>query len=305
MLTRDQETIFDESYVLEAAAGAVNLEIPIAALSRALRSAIGDKSAQLRLTRKGNVPLLALTVVSSSLVPGNIPVGSEVDEFAGIEHDQSHSVAPRERETVITQEIPVKVLHQSAVEGLHEPRCRDPDVHIILPNLAQLKAISDRFTKLAASSGKSSGGVSLASGTTGPKLQLSANMHGSLKIGIATDSLRISSVWTGLTNPPLDPRQMQGTDMDQLPSERMRQLGNSADGDDEAGWAKVRIDGKDWGKVLSVGRLSPKVVACRSIYAIVVSPADYLSIRFYTRDGFDTLCLFTRRSFRRGVVFNG
>ncbi|GAM39859.1 hexokinase [Talaromyces pinophilus] len=237
------EAIFDESYVLEAAAGAVNLEVPIAALSRALRSAIGDKSAQLRLTRKGNVPLLALTIVSSSLVPGNIPVGSEVDEFGGIDHDQSQSVArasaPRERETVITQEIPVKVLHQSAVEGLHEPRCRDPDVHIILPNLAQLKAISDRFTKLAASSSKSSGGASLASGITGPKLQLSANMHGSLKIGIATDSLRISSVWTGLTNPPLDPRQMQGTDMDQLPSERMRQLGNSDD-DDEAGWAKIK-----------------------------------------------------------------
>ncbi|KUL91809.1 hypothetical protein ZTR_01330 [Talaromyces verruculosus] len=238
------EAIFDESYVLEAAAGAVNLEVPIAALSRALRSAIGDKSAQLRLTRKGNVPLLALTVVSSLLVPGNIPVGSEVDEFGGIDHDQSQSVArasaPRERETVVTQEIPVKVLHQSAVEGLHEPRCRDPDVHIILPNLAQLKAISDRFTKLAASSSKSSGGASLASGITAPKLQLSANMHGSLKIGIATDSLRISSVWTGLTNPPLDPRQMQGTDMDQLPSERMRQLGNSDD-DDEAGWAKVHI----------------------------------------------------------------
>jgi HUS1 checkpoint protein len=260
--------------VLEAAAGAVNLEVPIAALSRALRSAIGDKSARLRLTRKGNVPLLALTVVSSSLVPGNIPVGSEVDEFGGADHDQSQAVArasaPRERETVITQEIPVKVLHQSAVEGLHEPRCRDPDVHIILPNLAQLKAISDRFTKLAASSSKSSGGATLASGTTGPKLQLSANMHGSLKIGIATDSLRISSVWTGLTNPPLDPRQIQGTDMDQLPSERMRRLGNSADDDDdEAGWAKVRIDGKDWGRVLSVGRLSPKVVACRSIFVCV------------------------------------
>ncbi|QGA12589.1 hypothetical protein EYB26_000233 [Talaromyces marneffei] len=260
------EAIFDESYVLEAAAGAVNLEVPIAALSRALRSAIGDKSAQLRLTRKGNVPLLALTVVSSSLVPGNIPVGPEVDEFGAVEHDQSQSAtrasAPRERETVITQEIPVKVLHQSAVESLHEPRCRDPDVHIILPNLAQLKAISDRFTKLATSSSKSNGGASLASGTTGPKLELSANMHGSLKIGIATDSLRISSVWTGLTNPPLDPRQMQGTELDQLPSERMRQLGNSADDDGEVGWAKVRIDGKDWGRVLSVGRLSPKVVAC-------------------------------------------
>lgn len=219
------------------------------------------------MTRKENIPLLALTVVSSSLFPGNIPLGSEADGFEVSDHNNNHSDrqtnAPRERETVITQEIPVKVLHQSTVDGLHEPRCRDPDVHIILPNLAQLKAISDRFTKLAASNAKSGTGASLASAATGPKLQLSANMHGSLRIGITTDSLRISSVWTGLTNPPLDPRQMQGTDIEELPSERMRRLGNSAENDDEAGWAKVRIDGKDWGRVLSVGRLSPKVVACK------------------------------------------
>jgi HUS1 checkpoint protein len=239
----------------------VNLEVPIGALSRALRSANGATSAQLRLTKKGNIPLLALTIITSSLIPGNVPLGVGADQEYGEELNQS---AARERETVITQEIPVKVLHQSTVDGLHEPHCRDPDVHIILPSLAQLKAISDRFTKLATSSTKSSGNNSMTSAAFGPKLELSANMHGSLKIGIATDSLRISSVWTGLVNPPLDPNQMPDTDMDQLPSERMRQLGAEANGDDEAGWAKVRIDGKDWGRVLSVGRLSPKVVACKS-----------------------------------------
>ena len=83
-------------------------------------------------------------------------------------------------------------------------------------------------------------------------------MHGSLKLAIVTDSLRISSVWTDLVNPPLDPAQLSQTQIEQLPSERMRALGD----DEEAGWAKVRIDGKDWGRVLSVGRLSPKVVAC-------------------------------------------
>jgi HUS1 checkpoint protein len=128
--------------------------------------------------------------------------------------------------------------------------------------LAQLKAISDRFTKLAVSSSKANGQGPLSSSAFGPKLEMSANMHGSLKLGIATDSLRISSVWTGLVNPPLDPNQMGDTDMDELPSERMRRLGAEANGDEEAGWAKVRIDGKDWGRVLSVGRLSPKVVAC-------------------------------------------
>lgn len=93
---------------------------------------------------------------------------------------------------------------------------------------------------------------------TSPKLELSANMHGSLKLGIATDALKISSVWSDLVNPPLDPGQFSAEEIAQLPSERMRGL----EEDDENAWATVWIDGKDWGRVLSVGRLSPKVVAC-------------------------------------------
>lgn len=68
-------------------------------------------------------------------------------------------------------------------------------------------------------------------------------------------------MWKGLVNPPLDPAQLSQDEIDHLPSERMRALGGEDGG--EEGWAKVRIDGRDWGRVLSVGRLSPKVVACK------------------------------------------
>lgn len=182
----------------------------------------------------------------------------------------------RERETRITQEIPIKILHESAVDGLHEPHCPDPDVHIILPGLSQLKNISDRFTKLAStdSKGRQAGPINTDSNSnsnsnsnaaapalsanSAPKLELSANMHGKLRLAIATDDLRIASVWSALINPPLDPAHITQDQYSQLPSERMREVGE----DDESGWAKVRIDGKDWSRVLSVGRLSPKVVAC-------------------------------------------
>ncbi|KAE8383174.1 checkpoint protein Hus1/Mec3 [Aspergillus bertholletiae] len=265
------DAIFEESsYILESNSGVINLEVPIGALHRALRSAVAATSAQLRLTKKGNVPLLALTIHASSWTTGSnalgitdsghaTPTGSVEGEDAGRAGQATTASrpavvsGPRERETVITQEIPVKVLHESAIEGLHEPRCRDPDVHIILPSLFQLKNISERFTKLATDSK----GSAVAS-TISPKLELSANMHGSLRLAIATDALRISSVWTDLVNPSLDPGQLSQAEIEQLPSERMRALSDN----DEAGWAKVRIDGKDWGRVLSVGRLSPKVVAC-------------------------------------------
>ncbi|KAF7597334.1 hypothetical protein BBP40_006274 [Aspergillus hancockii] len=255
------DAIFDESnYILESNSGVINLEVPIGALHRALRSAVSATSAQLRLTKKGNVPLLALTIHTSSWTTGSNALGITDAGPAGQATTASRPPTvsgPRERETVITQEVPVKVLHESAIEGLHEPRCRDPDVHIVLPSLSQLKSISERFTKLATDSkGTSTSAVTAA---VSPKLELSANMHGSLRLAIATDALRISSVWTDLINPALDPGQLSQTDIEQLPSERMRALSD----DDEAGWAKVRIDGKDWGRVLSVGRLSPKVVACK------------------------------------------
>jgi HUS1 checkpoint protein len=264
-----QDAIFDESnHILESNSGVINLEVPIGALHRALRSAVAATSAQLRLTKKGNIPLLALTIHASSWTTGSNALGI-TDPGPAQEGDAGPAgqaatasrpptvSGPRERETVITQEIPVKVLHESAIEGLHEPRCRDPDVHIILPSLSQLKSISERFTKLATDSKGSSASAVISA--VSPKLELSANMHGSLKLAIATDALRISSVWTDLVNPALDPGQLSQTEIEQLPSERMRALSD----DDEAGWAKVRIDGKDWGKVLSVGRLSPKVVACK------------------------------------------
>lgn len=89
-------------------------------------------------------------------------------------------------------------------------------------------------------------------------------MHGSLKIAIKTDALAISSVWTGLTNPELDPSVVQGGSQGirDHPSTRMRVLGGEH-GDLEEGWARVKIDGKDWGKVLSVGRLGGRVIACK------------------------------------------
>ncbi|RDW83858.1 checkpoint protein HUS1 family protein [Aspergillus mulundensis] len=295
------ESIFEDTdYTLESNTGVINLEVPLSALHRALRSAAGAKWVQLRLTKKGKVPLLALTIRTKSWTKGANPLGigngSDAAPVLSSEEagtgtgtgagagtgtgTRAGSMGPpaapasatgrRERETFITQEVPVKVMHESAVEGLHEPHCRDPDVHIILPDLFQLKSISERFTKLAAdSTPKAAAAAAVTSITTdsgplggaatgiSPKLELSANMHGSLRLAVATDTLRISSVWSDLHNPALDPSQLSQSQMDQLPSERMKAFA----GDDEAGWAKVRVDGRDWAKVLSVGRMNPKVVA--------------------------------------------
>ena len=263
------ETIF-ETYTIQSASehNTINLEVPIQALTRALKSAVGATSAQLRLTKKDNVPMLSLTIVNNTFSSQSsavaIPAATGLagaDEFgdfdfhADFEEDGAfggRGGIPRERETVITQDVPVKVLPMQAVEGLHEPRTQEPDVNIYLPSLQQVKSISERFTRLALTTKTGS-----ASGVA-PRLELSANMYGSLKIAIRTDALSISSVWTGLVNPELDPANVEGGSQGirDHPSTRMKTLG-------EGHWATVRVDAKDFARVLSVGRLAARVIACR------------------------------------------
>ncbi|TKA21942.1 hypothetical protein B0A50_08679 [Salinomyces thailandicus] len=284
------DTIFD-SYTIQSAApnNAINLEVPLQPLQRALRSAGGGVGASLRLTKKDGVPLLSLTITTTTIAasssnPTNITEGSR-DDFANGQGsapatsslregstDAGFFGGSRERETLVTQDIPIRVLAPASVEDLHEPRCREPDVHIVLPNLLQLKSISDRFTKLALTSGNrntSGGGVGGrfgfqgGSSTAGPKLELSANMHGCLRLALETESMKISSLWTGLENPELDPEQVpEGEEgLANHPSTRMKALGDST-GQGEEGWATVRVEGRDWGRVLSVGRLGGRVIAC-------------------------------------------
>ncbi|KAK4888320.1 Checkpoint protein hus1 [Elasticomyces elasticus] len=286
------DTIFGSDYTCQSAAedNAINLEVPLGVLLRALGSARQGTGASLRLTKKEGVPLLSLTITAeggrssqaqTALVPGGEDgfggdeAGQSTNGFgAGASSGSESFFGPQpDRETVITQDIPVRVLAPASVEGLHQPRCREPDVHITLPNLSQLKGISDRFTRLALSTKSGSGtgargeGVS---GAKGPKLELSANMHGCLRLSLVTDSMSISSLWTGLENPELDPGSMEGEDPSMTAEERlarhpstlMRQHGDASGLHGEEGWATVRVEGRDWGKVLSVGRLGGRVIAC-------------------------------------------
>ncbi|KAF2878252.1 checkpoint protein Hus1/Mec3 [Massariosphaeria phaeospora] len=250
------DSIF-ETYTVQSAAGnVINLEVPLTSLTRALKSALNATSAQLRLTKKDSAPLLALTIAVANAPNAHAAFpATAANNDDGFDAPFDSAFGSGNRETIVTQEIPVRVLAPDTVAGLHEPQCREPDVHIILPPLLQLKSISDRFTKLAMAGVKS--GAATAPSRT--RLEVAANMHGCLRLSIKTDAMSISSVWTDLNNPELDPSQVTG--IAEHPSTRMKQLG-TADGRSDEGWASVRIDGRDWGKVMSVGRLGGRVIAC-------------------------------------------
>jgi HUS1 checkpoint protein len=272
------ESIF-EDYTIQSAApnNTINLELPLPPLHRALKSAINATSASIRLTKKDGVPVLSLTITTNTVNSGNSASGflnqANDDPFGdnAFREESLDANMGRDREAIVTQDIPIRVLTADSVEGIHEPRVREPDAHIVLPSLIQLKAISDRFTKLAVATsyGGARGGTNSTASV--PKLELAANMHGSLKLSIANDALNISSVWTGLTNPELDPRQLEGDDPDSHPSAKLRAAGPDA-------WSTVRIDGRDWGKVLSVGRLGGRVIACRTCVSPFSISANFLRL---------------------------
>ena len=220
--------------------------------------------------------MLSLTIVTNTFSSGNNVVTASRergdDEFDFHESTDlsfnSQAVSSGGRETIITQDIPVTVLAMEVVARLHQPRTPEPDVNIFLPPLAQIKTISDRFTRLALATTK-------ASASASPRLELSANMHGFLSISVRTDSLNITSRWTGLAHPELDPTHFP--DLTDHPTTKMKELGGPH-GENEAGWSKVRIDAKDWSRVLSVGRVCTKVIACfineGALVLYVYLPAD-------------------------------
>lgn len=150
----------------------------------------------------------------------------------------------------------------------------------MLPPLLQLKSISDRFTKMALSTttaptsrrgGGGGGGGSQDPGlgpgaSSSSRLVLAANMHGALRIGVTTAALKIESRWEGLVNPELDPDEVEGGEegVNRHASTLMKEK------EGEEAWAVVRIEGRDWGRVLAVGRLGGKVIACE--YFVLCSP---------------------------------
>ncbi|CAO1604260.1 Checkpoint protein hus1 [Xanthoria calcicola] len=271
------DSIFEDYSVQSNTPGnTIHLQVSLTHLNRALRSGINATSASIRLTKKDGIPLLAITITTTTFaslrrpptledsndrrLPSEAPnLTSRAEVEGGNDdsisfQDQPPAPFPSDRETTITQSVAVTVLPPQSVASIHEPTCREPDVHILLPPLLQLKAISERFTKLALpTSSAATGDENLST-----RLILSASPYGEFRIGVQTAACKIESKWQGLTNPELDPTQIEGGEegVREHASTRQKNLTR-----DEA-WATVRVEGRDWGRVLGVGRLGGRVVAC-------------------------------------------
>ncbi|KAI5820121.1 checkpoint protein Hus1/Mec3 [Pyronema omphalodes] len=210
------QMLFEDYIVTSANNNIINLEVPLDRLHKSLRSCASASQAVLRLTKRASdgSPILALTVT----------VASASDFLAG--------------STLITQEIPCRVLSASTVELIQEPQAPESDVHIFLPPLSRVRGITERFNKLST--------FSLSEDRY--KLLLSANMAGEFKMALVGAEVKVESKWHDLQNPVL--------------ADSENREGHPSTVRSQTEFAQVRVDGREWAKVLKVQGLSRRVVAC-------------------------------------------
>ncbi|KAF8248746.1 Hus1-like protein [Wilcoxina mikolae CBS 423.85] len=209
-------TLFDDYRISSANSNIINLEVPLSQLHRALRSCASASDAVLRLTKRSSdgVPILCLTITTAS-----------TSNFLSAS-------------TLVTQEIPVRVLSATSVDTIVEPQAPDADVHIYLPSLSQVRGITERFNKLA----------TFSLSPDSHKLVLSANMSGEFKLALAGGEVKVESKWRDLQNPLL--------------ADTEAREGHPSTVRNPTAFAEVRVDGREWAKVLRVGGLAKRVVAC-------------------------------------------
>lgn len=151
---------------------------------------------------------------------------------------------------MVTQEIPVRVLSGPSVAAIREPTCPVPDAQVTLPPLAHIRSITERFNKLSHKSFSHAG-----DGGEGSRLIISANKLGDFKMRLAgNDAVKVESLWKGLNS--------SGMNSGGIPGSTDNPAGTAGPGP-EAVFVNVTVDGREWWKVLKVGGLARKVVACK------------------------------------------
>ncbi|KAG5518637.1 hypothetical protein PMAC_002606 [Pneumocystis sp. 'macacae'] len=195
------KSIFEDYLVLSNTNNIINLEVPIDHLHKALRSSVNASEIVLRLTKQDHFPMLSCSI--SLLVCGM---------------------------SSVTHNIHVRVL--SPLMQLFEPVVPEPDCHIILPPLAQLRYISERFRAIS------------------NKVTLKANMSGEFQIGVISDSCKIETKFKDLINPELDPCAVK--DISKHPSQIR----------DKKAFVTMKVSVKDWLNLLQVHIVAKRVIAC-------------------------------------------
>ncbi|KAG4304982.1 hypothetical protein PORY_001657 [Pneumocystis oryctolagi] len=217
------KSIFEDYHVQSNTNDIINLEIPIDNLHKALKSSVNALEIVLRLTKQDHFPMLSCSI-------------SLLGKSGGI--------------SAVTHNIHVRVL--SPLMQLSEPVVPEPDCHIILPPLSQLRYISERFRVIS------------------NKIILKANMSGEFQIGVVSDSCKIETKFKDLINPELDPNTVE--DISKHPSQIR----------DKKEFVTMKVDARDWLNLLQA-HISHCMFLRRTCFVLILNKLEIV-IRFFILD---------------------
>lgn len=206
--TIDTDALF-ATYLIESNAGnVINLELNPDSFAKLLKSVINTGQVIMKLTKRDRYPMLSFTTSYFGKQGGH---------------------------NTVTHDLHVRVLSQHFISQITEPTIPDPDVVVMLPQLAQLSQISGSLKSLS------------------DKLLISANLNGEFTIGISTPAVTTSTLFKGLVNPSLE--------VSEDPDEAQRQQERFNDRDKDE-FCRMKVDAKDWCNLLRIGAVAKRVIAC-------------------------------------------
>ncbi|KAI0730107.1 cell cycle checkpoint [Fomitopsis betulina] len=156
-------SLFTEYRIQSNANNEIYLGVTTEALAAALRSAAapsgqqGDAEVIVRLVKRTEVALLSFEINASTRLG---------------------------RPVRIAHDVRVEILKREDFSRLKEPMCPEPEVHILLPPLAKVRAVAERLRPLA-----------------GEMIGIRANREGCFQLRAQTDAASVVVAWNGLSNP--------------------------------------------------------------------------------------------------------
>ncbi|ORY30828.1 checkpoint protein Hus1/Mec3 [Naematelia encephala] len=166
-------TLFEEFRIESNSNNEIWLEVHLDALLKVLRSADSSAGSTGEAGRYNSTALSDATVLLKLNKRDNQPIwGFEI-----------RGRSQNDRPMSIAHEINVRVLSAKRQAELNEPLCPPPDIHLVLPNLTELRNIVSRLSHIA------------------DDLKISANHEGTMEFGVKSTRVDLTTSWKNLEIP--------------------------------------------------------------------------------------------------------
>ncbi|KAG1896916.1 cell cycle checkpoint [Suillus fuscotomentosus] len=168
------DTMFTSYRIQSNANNAITLTLSTEALLSALRSSSSSASSS----------SVAAAIIPSYDADEVVMKLAKKNEQAVLSFEM-YGMSRSGRRVRVAHDVRIDVMRPAESDKLHEPRCPDPEVHVLLPPLLKIRTIVERLRPLS------------------DVLALRANNSGILQLSINTDTVKLETQWVKCGNPSM------------------------------------------------------------------------------------------------------